>query len=186
MSHPPTEPRIAPLRAPYEPELAAELEAMMPPGMEPLRLFRTLAHNARVLRKFRLGNLLDRGAIDRRDREIVILRTCARCGSEYEWGVHVTAFAARVGLDAAQVAATTRPDAADDTAWSPSDRLLIRLADELHDTATVSSELFAALAAHWSEAQIIELLVVAGFYHTVSFVTNALAIEREEFGARFA
>jgi hypothetical protein len=44
------------------------------------------------------GGLLDRGSIGLRDRAIVIDRACARCGSEYEWGVHVALFAARVGL----------------------------------------------------------------------------------------
>ncbi len=54
-------PRIAPLDPPYAPELAQELERFMPPGMPPLRLFRTLAHNPRVLRKFRLGSCLTVG-----------------------------------------------------------------------------------------------------------------------------
>ena len=118
-------PRIPPLEPPYDPELAAELARFMPPGIAPLRLFRTLAHNPRVLRKFRLGSLLDRGAIERRDREIVILRTCARCGSEYEWGVHVAVFAARCGLTPAEVAATLGADS-QDASWSPRDRLLVR------------------------------------------------------------
>jgi alkylhydroperoxidase family enzyme len=177
--------RIPPLTPPYPAEIAAELTAMMPPGIEPLKLFRTLAHNPRVLRKFHLGNLLDRGAIDRRDREIVILRTCARCGSEYEWGVHVTVFAARVGLTTEQVAATV-DGSADHPAWSEADALLIRLADELHDNATIAPALWNAMAERWSPAQLIELLVVAGFYHTVSFVTNAVAIDLEEMAARFA
>ena len=178
-------PRIPPLSPPYPAEIAAELTAMMPPGMEPLKLFRTLAHNPRVLHKFHLGNLLDRGAIERRDREIVILRTCARCRSEYEWGVHVTAFAERVGLTAEQVTATLHGDASDPV-WSPADALLVRLADELHDTATISAASWDAMTEHWSAAQLIELLVVAGFYHTVSFVTNALAIDLEEMATRFA
>ena len=136
--------RIAPLDPPYDPELAEELARFMPPGVPPLRLFRTLAHNPRVLRKFRLGSLLDRGSIERRDREIVILRTCARCRSEYEWGVHVAVFAARCGLTEAEVAASLRPGT-DDALWSPRDRLLVRLADELHDFASVSDALWLEL-----------------------------------------
>ena len=67
-------PRIPPVEPPYLPEVADDLEKMMPPGFDPLKLFRTLAHNPRILHKFRLSNLLDRGAIDSRQREIVILR----------------------------------------------------------------------------------------------------------------
>ena len=176
--------RIAPLTPPYDPPLAAALAAMMPPGQEPLALFRTLAHNPRVLEKFRAGNLLDRGSIERRDRELVILRTTARCGAEYEWGVHVAFFAARVGLSDAVVAATATADA-NDPAWTARDALLIRLSDALHDGATIADDLWAALAGQWSAEQLIELIVLAGFYHTVSFVVNALRVEAEPFAARF-
>ena len=55
--------RIAPLDPPYAPPVADTLAAMMPPGLEPIALFRTLAHNPRVLEKFRAGNLLDAAAI---------------------------------------------------------------------------------------------------------------------------
>lgn len=178
-------PRISPLDPPYEPELAAELARFMPPGIPPLRLFRTLAHNPRVLRKFRLGSLLDRGSIERRDREIVILRTCARCGSEYEWGVHVAVFAGRCALTQEEVAALLRPGT-DDGLVSPRDRLLVRLADELHDLASISETLWVELTRQFRADQLIELLVVAGFYHTVSFLTNALQIELEETAPRFA
>src|SRR5258706_15971907 len=98
--------RLAPLEPPYASDTADTLAAMMPPGMPPPRLFRTLAHNPRVLEKIRASNLLDRGSLERRHRELVILRTTARCGCEYEWGVHVAFFAAKVGLGAAEVAAT--------------------------------------------------------------------------------
>jgi hypothetical protein len=41
-------------------------------------------------------NLLGRGLLMLRQREIVIDRTCALNGSEYEWGVHIAFFAAKV------------------------------------------------------------------------------------------
>jgi len=178
-------PRLAPLDPPYDPELAEELARFMPPGIPPLRLFRTVAHNPRVLRKFRLGSLLDRGSIERRDREIVILRTCARCGSEYEWGVHVAVFAARCGLTQQEVSASVRAQA-DAPIWSPRDRLLVRLVDELHDSASVSDALWLELMRSFRSDQLIELLVLVGFYHTVSFVTNAAQIELEDTAPRFA
>ncbi len=172
-------PRIAPLEPPYPADVAETLAAMMPPGLPPLRLFRVLAHNPRILAKFRAGNLLDRGAISRRDRELVILRTTARCGAEYEWGVHVAFFGARVGLDEATLAATAAAGAGDPL-WAPRDALLIRLADALHDQAALPDALWAPLAAEWTAAQLIELIVVAGYYHTVSFVVNGLRVPRED------
>jgi alkylhydroperoxidase family enzyme len=177
-------PRILPLEPPYPPGVATALEAMMPPGVPPLRLFRTLAKNPRVLDKIRHGNLLDRGSLSQRDREIVILRTCARCGAEYEWGVHVAVFSARVGLTPEQVAATVGGDGSE-AFWSESDRALIRLVDSLRATAHVDDALWAALSRHFDEAQCVELLVLVGFYHTISFVVNALRIDHEPAASRF-
>ena len=176
--------RLAPLEPPYDPPLAETLASMMPPGMPPLRLFRTIAHNPRVLEKIRASNLLDRGSLDRRDREIVILRTTARCGCEYEWGVHVAFFAAKVGLGAAEIAATVHrgPDYA---GWSERERALISLADELHDTSAVSDALWSELRRHFRDDQLVELVVLAGFYHTISFIVNGLGVEREPDAPQF-
>jgi len=176
--------RIRPLEAPYAPDVAGHLEAMMPPGVEPLRLFRVLAQNPRVLGKIRASNLLDRGSIDRLDREIVILRACARCRSEYEWGVHVAVFARRLGISEAKIAGTVVWDGSDPR-WSPRERMLVRLVDDLHDRAGVGEELWTTLAQTYTDEQIVELLVLAGFYHTISFVTNALRIDREASAERF-
>jgi 4-carboxymuconolactone decarboxylase len=178
-----TVPRIAPLEPPYAPDLAKELAAMMPPGVDPIRLFRTLAHNPRVLSKVRLGNLLDRGSLSQRDREIVILRTTARCGAEYEWGIHVVVFSKRVGLTEAQVAAT-HTGADGEGLWSPSDRALLRMVDQLHSSADLDEALWQELRAHFDDAQLIELVVLAGFYHTISFMVNAFRIEAEPMAAR--
>ena len=101
-----TEPRIAPLDPPYSAPVAAALERIMPAGVPPLALFRTLAVNERVFLRVMAGGLLDRGSITLREREIVIDRTCARCGSEYEWGVHVAFFAERARLSPEEVAST--------------------------------------------------------------------------------
>jgi alkylhydroperoxidase family enzyme len=177
-------PRLAPLEPPCAPEVAATLAAMMPPGVPPLRLFRTLAHNPRILEKIRASNLLDRGSIERREREIVILRATARAGAEYEWGVHVAFFAERVGLGSAQVAATVH-GAADDPAWGPRERLLLRLVDQLHETAGVDDALWRELAATFAPAQLVELVVLAGFYRSISCVINAFGVAHEDGAPRW-
>ena len=179
-----TEARIAPLESPYSPAVQEALDRIMPPGVPPLALFRTLAVNERVFLRVMAGGLLDRGSISLREREIVIDRTCARCGSEYEWGVHVAFFAERVGLTAAQVAATCAPEPAAG-AFPERERLLLRLVDALHDRARVDDALWAALRAHWTDPQLVELIALAGFYHLISFVTTALRIPPEPYGARF-
>ncbi len=176
--------RIAPLEPPYEEPVANTLAAMMPPGVEPLLLFRTLARNERILGKIRASNLLDRGSIERVDRELAILRSCARCGSEYEWGIHVAVFARRFGFSEEQIAGTVHW-AGDDARWSPSQSAIVRLVDELHDHADVGDDLWCDLAKHFEPDQLIELIVLIGFYHTISFVTNGLRVDLEPAAARF-
>jgi 4-carboxymuconolactone decarboxylase len=182
------EPRIAPLDPPYEPQTQVFLEKWMPPGsqVEPLRLFRTLAvHDDMASRMRPLGaGILGHGRVGARERELVILRTCARTGAEYEWGVHVVAYGKPLGLSDEQIAATVngRPD---DPAFSEQEALLVRLADELHDTCTVSDTLWQALAERFSEDQLLELLIIAGQYRLISYIVNGVRVEQEPWAARF-
>ena len=180
-----TNARIAALEPPFTPPVAEALERIMPTGVPPLALFRTLAVNERVFLRVMAGGLLDRGSITLRERELVIDRTCARCGSEYEWGVHMAFFAERVKLTPEEIAATRARDV-ERTPFPPRERLLLQLVDELHDTAEVSEELWQALRAEFSEAQLIELVALTGFYHLISFTTNAFRIPLESYAVRFS
>jgi 4-carboxymuconolactone decarboxylase len=179
-------PRIPPLEPPYEPQVAESLRRMMPAGVEPLRLFRTVAHNPAILERFRTigAYILNFGCVDALDREVLLHRTCARCGCEYEWGVHAVAYGRPLGMSEGQLRATVHAGS-DAPVWSDRQRLLLRLADELHDTATVSDSLWAELAEVWDDAQLIELIATAGFYHLVSFMANAARVQPEGYAERF-
>jgi alkylhydroperoxidase family enzyme len=175
--------RIAPLEPPYAPDTAAQFDRIMR-GAPPLLLFRVMAGSARAWEKFRAGSLLDRGPLSLREREIVIDRTCARTGCEYEWGVHVATFAAAAHLTEDQVCATVR-GAANEACWSEAEQALIAAADALHDRATLSDAEFAELSAHYDKAQIFEIILLCGFYRTVSYLANGLALPLEERVVRF-
>jgi len=149
-----------------------------------LHLFATVARDPRLARKFFAGGLLDKGNLSLRQREVVIDRTTALCRSEYEWGVHVAIYAAKAGLTEEQVRATAT-GSADDLCFSEEDRLLIRLCDALHRSCDVDDELWLALRKTFSENAIIELLMLAGFYRTVSYLTNGLRLPLEGMSARF-
>lgn len=185
---PASPPRIEPLAPPYEPELQALLQRMTPPAAPAiLALFRILARNPGLAERstgwgaYLLGR---KATLPLRDREVVIDRVCARCGAQYEWGVHVAAFGEAAGFDARQTAAIADPQG-DLAALPPRDQLLVRMVDELHDTATVGDALWRELAAHWSDAQLIELLMLAGWYHAISYVCNAARVPLEAWGARW-
>jgi alkylhydroperoxidase family enzyme len=164
--------------------VATAIDKLMPTGVPPLLLFRVLAVNERVFLRMMKGGLLDRGTLTLRERELVIDRTCFRCSSEYEWGVHVAFFAERIRLtpDETRDLCAQDPDA---TVFSARERLLLKLCDELHATSSLSDELWAALVREWSPEQLVELIVLTGYYHTVAFATNALRLPLEPFGARF-
>lgn len=176
--------RLTPAAAPFSPTIQKAFDAIMPPGVPPLVLFTTLARDERLFGKFFAGGLLDKGHLTLRQREIVIDRVTAQCGSEYEFGVHVTFFAERVGFGADELRSLAH-GGADDPCWSDEERLLIRLCDQLHASCNVDDALWAALAAALTEEALLELLLLAGFYRTVSYLTNALRLPLEPFAARF-
>ena len=176
--------RIAAAPLPYPAAVQQTLDRVMPPGMPPLRLFATLARDERLFARFMAGGLLDRGQLTLRQREIVIHRTTALCGSEYEWGVHAALFAARAGLSDAQIEATASGDASD-PCWSAEDALLIRFCDSLHARCDIDDALWDELEATFTPEALIELLLLAGFYRTVSYLTNALRLPLEEGALRF-
>jgi alkylhydroperoxidase family enzyme len=175
--------RIEPAKPPFAEAVEKTFEWLMPPGMPPLVLFTTLARSERAFSRFMAAGLLDKGPLTLREREIMIDRTCARAGSEYEWGVHIALFAERAGLSKAQVAATVSAGVSD--GWTAPERLIVRLADELHDTSTISDELWGELSLAFSVEQILELILLAGFYHTVAYLTNGLRLPLEAYAARF-
>lgn len=179
-----TAPRIPPIEPPYDPDVQKLFDLVMPEGMDPLLLFRTLATSSRIFSRFMRAGVLDRGPVDIRDRELVIHRTTANCNSEYEWGVHVTAFAKPLGLSDEWIRAT-REVSADDPIWTTRQSTLVRLCDELHETASISDELWADLEKHFDADQRLELIYTVGMYHAVSFLTNGLRLPLEEAGARF-
>lgn len=173
--------RIKPLEAPYKREVEDYLSKLMPPGsgLEPLKLFRTLAVHFDLASRMRpLGaGLLAHNLIEPRERELVILRTTAINGAAYEWGVHASLFEE---LSPEEIGGTLPGEAHD---WTERDALVIALCDELNATARVSEELWGALTAHWSDAQLIELVVLAGWYRTISYVINAAQVEPEPWAA---
>jgi alkylhydroperoxidase family enzyme len=175
--------RIAPASPPFSQAIQSRLDAVMH-GAEPLVLFTTLARDPRLFQRFMDGGLLDRGHLTLRQREVAIDRVTARCGSEYEWGVHIAIFAAKAGLDDAQLL-SLRHGGAGDPCWSDDDALVICLCDTLHQHCDLDDALWDALSARFSPDAILELILLAGFYRTVSYLTNALRLPLEPGAARF-
>jgi hypothetical protein len=173
--------RLAPIDPPYDPAVAESLRRLMGrDDVEPLGLFRTIAHHPVLLERFRQigATVLSHGLLPDDERETLIQRTTARCDAAYEWGVHAAAFAPGLGLGEGWLRATWAGDAGD-PAFTERQALLVRLADELHEDARVSDDLWSELAERWPGDQLVEAVCVCGFYHLVSFVCGAFDVQHE-------
>jgi len=98
--------------------------------------------------------------------------------------VHALAFATPLGVDDEQLAATVR-GSAEDPVWSAGDAELIAAADALYDIGTLPDDLWQALAARFASDQLLEIVIVAGWYRLISYIVNTTQIELEPWAARF-
>jgi len=176
--------QLTTVEPPYSEEAESILSHYPKPGGYLLKLFRVFANSTRFLGKGVL-DLLDRESpLSMRQRELVILRTCANNDCEYEWGVHIAGFADHVGLSGEQIRAT-RLDNPEAQCWNPEETTLLRAVDELCDSANLSPETRDRFQNLFSVEQQLEIFALCGNYHTVSFVANTAEIDCEPFAARF-
>jgi alkylhydroperoxidase family enzyme len=181
--------RVSPAAPPYSPEESAVITAMMPPGSaaEAPALFRIFARNpalataADAWGHYLLGR---RFSLTRRQRELIIDRVCARCRDEYEWGLHIAHWASRVALSDAEIAALAH-GAADDPVWPEPEGLLLRVVDELYDREGLSDQTWSEASAQFDDAQLLDLVVLAGWYRAVCLLNKTLQIPPEPGAARF-
>lgn len=176
--------RIPPATPPFSPAVQAALDQLMPPGVPPLVLFTCMARDERLFNKLFSSGLLDRGHLSLRQRELVIHRVTALCGSEYEWGVHAAFFADRVEFDEDQLYSLVHGQGSD-SCWEKEERLLLEMCDALHDTCTLTAGQWAQLRGAYSEEQMLELLMLCGYYRSISYLTNALHLPPEDFARTF-
>ncbi len=176
-------PRIPPLPESEWPEDLGDILRARPPGLDGRlgdnNIFSTLARHEVLFRAWLPfgGALLGRGALGARERELLILRTGCNCGSAYEWGQHVR-ISEGLGMGRELILRVAAGPDAD--GWSPSDRALLRAADELHDRAKISAGTWAQLAELYDERGLIEIPMLVGHYHLVAFALNSLEVELDE------
>jgi len=95
----------------------------------------------------------------------------------YEFGQH-TIIGREAGVTDEEISALTK--APDDHPWSADDAALIAISDELSDDDCVTDATWGILATRWSEAELVELLIVAGFYRLVSGFLNSAGVQLDK------
>jgi AhpD family alkylhydroperoxidase len=144
-------------------------------GSGPPNLFTTLARHRRLFRPWLrfAGRLMPGGLLPRADSELVILRVAHNTDCEYEWAHHQR-LAITAGLRAADVIRVREGPDAD--GWSERQQLLLRAVDELHGERALSDSVWSALRPLLSDAELIELCMLAGHYEMLAMTLNSLAV----------
>lgn len=176
----PSHPRVEPLApADQDDETAALLARIRLPGSPPAsNIFATLIRHRSLFRKWiSASSRLMNGHLPARARELAILRTAWRCGSEYEWGQHWL-IGRHIGLSEDEMARVQ--DVPAQVSWPPVEAAVLRAVDELHDDSCVGDATWAELERFFDHEQLIELVMLVGQYHQVAFALNSLGVQREE------
>jgi len=135
--------------------------------MSKLNVFRALMQNPAVTaaQSHLAGALMGSKTLNPRLRELVILRTGWRTKSEYEFCQHV-GVARQLQMSDEEILGVRDP--ANCKAFSEVDRAVIALADELNDQAEVSNKTWSVLERFFSPAELVELLLVSGFWRMMA------------------
>lgn len=176
MTHP--MPRIAPVEEPDD-EQAETLAKTLLDGGAPLRIFATLAHHPRLLKRFNVlgGFFLAHGRLPPRERELAILRVAWRTDSVYEFGQHV-AIGDRAGLIEGEIWQVTQEELPGP--WAPSDATLLAVVDQVLESCDVDDVAWDAMANWMDTAQLLELVCLVGFYRMVAGLLRTVRIEPED------
>ena len=153
------------------------------PRLEPqpgarLAILGTLALDEPLLAPF-LGwaaALAGRGALARRDSELLALRAAHLSRSAYEWAHHAE-YARAAGLSDVEIARVA--SGAEAAEWSERDRLLLRAAGELHAEQRLGDDTWRELRACFNDAQLVEIPLVVGHYTMLSMLANATGVPLE-------
>jgi 4-carboxymuconolactone decarboxylase len=177
MSAPTGRPRVPPVTTPDEEQAALLAKTPLTTDGQPLNLFATLAHNPRLLRRFNAlgGFFLRHGDVPARERELVILRVAARTGSVYEHAQHVV-IGEQVGLSRDEIGRT----GGSLESWSDEDRALLRFVDEMIDSDGAEVTTWEALHGRYSDAQMLELSLLVGFYRMLAAFLVVVAVQVED------
>jgi len=117
--------------------------------------------------------LLGRGAIAARERELAVLRVAWLCRAPFEWGEHVDV-ARRYGVTEAEIERVTHGSSA--PGWTEHEATILRAVEELLGDQMISDETWNVLAQSWTERQLIEFPTLVGYYVTTAYSQNALRV----------
>jgi 4-carboxymuconolactone decarboxylase len=142
-----------------------------------INLFTMLANAPALIGPtLRLGEaILTKSDLDVVLRELTILHAARLTGTEYEWVQH-EAIARLVGISEEKIGAIDRGEI-DAGALEPREALAMRVVSQLLEDGTPEPELVTQAESELGRAQLIELLIVAGYYAMLGGVMRAVQLD---------
>jgi len=171
--------RILPLPASEWTDAHKQALGSMAQGDRTIDVFKTCLRNLELCRNwmpFTQYVLGTTNSVPRRERELVILRTSWDCDADYDWAHHVPA-AQRAGLSDDEILRISKGPSA--PGWSRLDGLLLQATDELHRDQRISEATWSALAEHYNQQQMMDLVFAVGQYTMVSMFLNSAQVQLE-------
>ena len=147
-------------------------------GTPDAHLFSTLGRQRRLFRGWLLfaARMMPGGTLCRQETELVILRVAHLRQCQYELDHH-RRIGGRRGLSAEVVArALVGPDA---DGWSDRQRALLSAVDSMIRSRNIDDVAWAALRAHYGDAQLVELCLLIGHYDMLAATIATLRIARD-------
>jgi 4-carboxymuconolactone decarboxylase len=144
-----------------------------------VNIFGTLAHHPHALQHgVALGGaFMFRSKIGDRRREIVIIRVARNTKCAYEYAQHLK-LAPAWGLPAEQCVDLLRPEIGD--GFDDFEKTIVRAVDELCANDVISDATWQRLASEWDDQQMVELVMLAGYYRMLAGLLSSAGVEIDE------
>jgi alkylhydroperoxidase family enzyme len=157
----------------------AEVREMLARLPAPVGIFNMMAHAETVLKPLMKlgGTFLGKLQLDPLLRELVILHAVNLEGGTYEWMQHVPVVLALGGTQAQIDALKAGDDQA--ACFSDAEKAVLRLAREVVVDVRASEEALTGARRFLSDREIVELILVAGFYIMLARLTETLDIPND-------
>jgi len=168
-------------RIPY-PDLekaSAEVREMLGRLPAAANIFNMMAHAETCLKPVMKlgGTLLGKLELDPKLRELCLLHAVKLVGGEYEWVQHVP-IARDLGCSDAQIAALGKGDDAA-ACFDAREKAALRFTHEVVVDVRASEAALSGAREHLSQREIVELILMAGFYTMLARLTETLGVETE-------
>ncbi|MCB2076112.1 MAG: carboxymuconolactone decarboxylase family protein [Novosphingobium sp.] len=132
----------------------------------------TLRHPGMFRCQMAMGiELVARGTIPARERELAVLRLAWLARAPFEWSEHVV-IGKKCGVTAEEIERVTQGSSAE--GWSEHEAAVLRAVEELLGNQCISDETWETLARTYDEKQLLELPMLAGSYLMTAFQQNSI------------